>query len=84
MSIWREFFEGDNGRGSSTKLLQIISFPFSTAIACYIHTVEALGTYGGLYVLGYLGGKWADRPRSAPSVNAAGPTTINVDKKAKK
>lgn len=81
MSIWRQFFEDGDSRGSATRLLQIASFPFSTAIACYIHTVEALATYGGLYVLQYLGSKgaeaWANH-KSAPSVAAKGPTTINV------
>lgn len=81
MSIWREFFEDSDGRGSTTRLLQLASFPFSTGIACYIHTVEALGTYGGLYVLGYIAGKgadaWAQR-KPQPAVKAEGPTTINV------
>lgn len=81
MSLWRQFFEDSDGRGSTSRLLQICSFPFSTAIAIWVHTVEALATYGGLYVLGYIGGKGVDAwqsKKSVPTVMSEGPTTVNV------
>lgn len=55
-----EFFEGDNRRLSMTRLLNFMAFPPSTYIAIQVGTAEALGIYGGIWVLGYLGGKTAD------------------------
>lgn len=55
-----EFFEGDDGRLSMTRLTVFLSiFPSSWVL---IKTQEntALGLYLGAYVTGYLGGKGAD------------------------
>lgn len=69
-SRWVEFFEGDNGRLSMTRLLCFLSFPFSTAVVVKTNDVNALGWYLGAYVLGYVGGKLGDcinRPRQGES-----------------
>lgn len=83
-----EFFEGDNGRLSMSRLLQFLSLFPCAVIAYKVNTAEAMLYLGSIYALGYVGGKIADavqnRERS-PTVNAAGPSTVNiVDKKGKK
>jgi hypothetical protein len=59
-----EFFEGEDGRLSMTRLLCFLSFfPSSyVVIKCvYRPSIDmVLGIYIGGYVLGYVGGKTAD------------------------
>ena len=55
-----EFFEGDNGRLSMTRLLCYVSIFPASYVVCMDLSAETLGWYLGAYVLGYVGGKAAD------------------------
>ncbi len=56
----REFFEGDNGRLSMTRLLMFLSFPPSTYVLVNSSDADALAWYLGAYVTGYALGKGAE------------------------
>ncbi len=55
-----EFFEGDNGCLSMTRLLMFLSFWPSSYVVVGNANEGMLGWYIGGYVLGYVGGKGAD------------------------
>ncbi len=55
-----EFFEGDDGRLSMTRLLCFLSFFPATVILLRDGTADTLSWYLGAFVLGYVGGKGAD------------------------
>lgn len=59
-SRWVEFFEGDNGRLSMTRLLCFLAFGPSTYVVIKTLNPEALGWYLSAFVLGYVGGKLGD------------------------
>lgn len=72
MSRFVEFFEGDNGRLSMTRLLCFLSFFPSSFVVLKTLNENALGWYIGGYVVGYVGGKCADigmRPRGGYAGN---------------
>lgn len=52
--LW-EFFEGDGGGFSMTRLLCFLSFFPSTAMAYQLHSENALLIYVGTFAVGYLG-----------------------------
>lgn len=80
---WIEFFEGESGRLSMTRLLCFLSFFPATYV-----TIESAGTsdasdvlmiYLGAFVLGYVGGKGADAVLGAAQAKAsAAPAPINI------
>ncbi len=55
-----EFFEGDSGRLSMTRLLCFLSFIPASYVLLKDPSEGMLGWYLGAYVLGYVGGKGAD------------------------
>jgi hypothetical protein len=55
-----EFFEGDSGRLSMTRLLCFLSFIPASYVILKEPSEGMLGWYLGAYVLGYVGGKGAD------------------------
>jgi hypothetical protein len=55
-----EFFEGDSGRLSMTRLLCFLSFIPASYVVLKEPSEGMLGWYLGAYVLGYVGGKGAD------------------------
>lgn len=55
-----EYLEGDDGRGSLTKLLCFLSFVPSTIEMFILKSENALLYYLGAFVIGYIGGKSAD------------------------
>jgi hypothetical protein len=80
-----ELFEDDSGRLSMTRLLMFLSFwPASIVLIANRHSISAaeiLGIYLGAFVLGYLGGKAADKygigreKGPAPIIQAQGDIT---------
>ena len=69
MNRWIEFFEGDNGRLSMTRLTVFLSLFPSSWVVIITQSEDALGWYLGAYVLGYVGGKGADifmKPQPVP------------------
>lgn len=60
MSRLSQFFEGDNGRLSMTRLLMFMSFAPATYVVTTSKSADTLGWYIGGYVLGYAAGKGAD------------------------
>lgn len=55
-----EFFEGDMGRLSMTRLLCFLSFFPASWVLIQSPTENMLGFYLGAFVIGYVGGKGAD------------------------
>lgn len=79
-----EFFEGENGQLSMTRLLCFLSF-FPASYVVVVNTSESiLGWYLGAYVLSYIGGKGADvlmkpkMPSEPPNVTINQPDKVNV------
>ncbi len=58
---WSEFLKNRDGKESADRLLLLLSFPFATALALYIGTVEALGIYLAAYGALAANNKWVDR-----------------------
>jgi len=56
----RQFFEGENGVLSMTRLLCFLSFFPASLIAMRLCTETSLSIYVGCYALSYLGGKLSD------------------------
>lgn len=85
MNRWIEFFEGDNMRLSMTRLTIFLSFWPASWVLIKSSTETLYGLYLGAYVVGYLGGKWADRPQSNPlTINQKGESDVNMVKNATK
>lgn len=59
-----EFFEGDNGRLSMTRLCTFLCFWPCCWIGVRINTVEAIWAIGSIFVLGYVAGRGADAIQS--------------------
>lgn len=59
-SHWSQFFEGEDGTPSMTRLLCFLSFFPASYVVVSTKSAEALGWYLGAYVSGYIGGKTAD------------------------
>lgn len=84
MARFVEFFEGENGRLSMTRLVMFLSFFPSSLVVILTAESETLGWYIGGYVLGYVGGKGADvfmkdKPVAEPSnVTINQPDKVNV------
>ena len=55
-----QFFEGEDGRLSMTRLMVFLSFGPASWVVVNESSSETLGWYLGAYVLGYVGGKGAD------------------------
>ncbi len=55
-----EFFCNNIGQKSMSRLLPFMAFLPATIVLLWLHTENALTSYLGAYVLGYLGGKCAD------------------------
>lgn len=69
-----EFFEGDTGRLSMTRLTLFTSFFPASYIAVKTLDANIFMAYVGAYVLGYVGGKGADMLASRKgSANADSP-----------
>lgn len=69
MSRLMEFFEGDEGRMSMTRLLCFMSFWPASWVIVVKGNEAMLGWYLSAYVLGYVGGKFSDmlgKPKLAP------------------
>jgi hypothetical protein len=65
---WHEFFEGDTGRMSMTRLLCFLSFFPASVVVLATRNAETLGWYLGAFALSYVGGKTADiftKPKEA-------------------
>lgn len=60
MKRFVEFFEGEGGVLSMTRLLCFLSFFPSSYVVIVTKSENALGWYLGAYVLGYVGGKTID------------------------
>lgn len=79
-----EFFVGDNGMMSMTRLLCFLSFFPASYVVIQTNNADTLGWYLGAYVLGYVGGKatdifMKDRPASEPAkVTINQPEKVNV------
>ncbi len=56
----RQFFEGDNGRLSMTRLLCFLSFFPASYVVARTAESETLSWYLAAYAVSYLGGKTAD------------------------
>ncbi len=78
-SRYIEYFEGDNGRLSMTRLLCFMSFFPATWVVVQDGSENTLGWYLGAYVLGYVGGKGFDAmTNKAPDVSVPDAETVNV------
>lgn len=55
-----EFFEADEGRLSMTRLLCFLAFFPASYVIIETKSDEALAWYLGAFVMGYVGGKFAD------------------------
>ena len=55
-----DFFRGQSGRLSMTRLLTFLSFIPATYELVRINNEAALGLYLGAYVVGYIGGKFGE------------------------
>ncbi len=78
-----EFFEGENGRLSMTRLLMWMSFWPAAYIACTDMAVDTYGWFISAYTVGYLGGKGADafaRAQPKAIINNAEVANVAVDK----
>lgn len=60
MNELKQFFEGEDGVLSMTRLLCFLSFFPATYMAVKLMTENALTIYVGCYALAYLGGKVGD------------------------
>lgn len=60
LTRWVEFFEGDMGRLSMTRLLCFMSFFPASYVLLKQPTDTMLGLYLGAFVASYIGGKGAD------------------------
>lgn len=81
LTRWIELFEGDNGRLSMTRLTVFLSFFPASIVLMRASTETIYGLYLGAYVIGYLGGKWADRPQGNPvTINQKGAGDVNMVK----
>lgn len=84
MRRYIEFFEGDNGRLSMTRLLCFLSFFPASFVVVETLSENALGWYLGAYVVGYVGGKGADvfmkdrLPKEPQNVTINQPERVNV------
>ena len=69
-----QFFEGEDGRLSMTRLMVFLSFGPASWVVVNESSSETLGWYLGAYVLGYVGGKGADAimVNKQPQVSAVG------------
>ena len=56
----KEFFQGEGGLLSMSRLLCFLSFFPATYVLCITKSAESLGLYLGAYVVSYVGGKTAD------------------------
>lgn len=87
MSRLVEFFEGENQRLSMTRLLSFMSYFPASYVVVTSPSEGMTGWYLGAFAGAYAAGKAADalqnRQRS-PTVNAAGPSTVNITAKVKK
>lgn len=61
-----EFFEGEGGILSMTRLLCFMSFFPASYVVVITKSENALGWYLGAYVLGYVGGKIASTGLNKP------------------
>lgn len=81
-----EFFVGDNGAMSMTRLLCFLSFFPASFVVVNTSSADTLGWYLSAYVLGYVGGKvtdvfMKDRPASeAPKVTINQPEKVSVNR----
>lgn len=66
-----EFFEGEDGILSMTRLLCFLSFFPSSYVVIVTKSENALGWYLGSYVLGYVGGKTIDAAGVLANLRAA-------------
>lgn len=72
MSRVLEFFQDDNKQLSMTRLLCLLSFGPATAMMFMLKSENALLTYLGAYVFGYIGGKGADAWQQRGGKDGAG------------
>jgi len=79
MMRWVEFFEGEDGRLSMTRLMIFLSFFPASMVVLETADENTLGWYLSAYVLGYVGGKlsdvgskWAARPRGQNGADPMG------------
>lgn len=83
---WIEFYEGDDGHLSMTRLLCFLSFFPASWVIVTKGNEAMLGWYLSAYVLGYVGGKFTDmlgKPRVAP-VHVDNVEAVNVTSAPKK
>lgn len=69
-----QFFEGDDGRLSMTRLLAFMSFFPASSVLAVSHSDTALGLYLSAYVLQLVGGKTADAYMQKVKKDAVAPT----------
>lgn len=74
--VVREFFEGENGVLSMTRLLCFLSFFPASWVTVKLENENALAIYVGTYALSYLGGKGLDAVKRMRTTNV----TNNVEK----
>jgi hypothetical protein len=48
---WQQFLQNDENKFSLSSLLKLMSFPFLTYVLLQQQTTEAMGIYGGLFVI---------------------------------
>lgn len=72
-----EFFEGDNGRLSMTRLVVFLTWPPSTWVV--IHKPDQLSNYLGAYVISYALGKGADIFMGGKNANVDEPDNSGDD-----
>lgn len=81
-----EFFEGDEGRLSMTRLLCFLSFWPASWVIVVKGNEAMLGWYLSAYVLGYVGGKFSDmlgKPKT-PAVRVENVESVNLQAEPRK
>ncbi len=73
-----EFFEGDNGRLSMTRLTCFMAFFPATYLLLVAGTENMLLYFLGAFVVGYIGGKGFDAMTSSAEAKASGPAPVIV------
>lgn len=78
MNRWIEFFEGDGGRLSMTRLTCFMAFFPATYLLIIAGTENMLLYFLGAFVVGYVGGKGFDAMTSSAEAKASGPAPVIV------
>ena len=80
-----EFWEGDDGRLSMTRLTMLLAFIPSTYVLVENPSEGMMGWYLGAFVGGYVGGKFGDAVgRQRPSMHVDNVEEVSVETKSRR